>query len=116
MAISESVEVITVDEFAKRTNLNRLNFVKIDVEGMEFKVLKGGVEAWKRLKPVLFFEITREFEAHRKKTIFMEIETLLKAAGYILYKYAGGRLIETTSADLGHDTIALPSGMRPIVS
>jgi FkbM family methyltransferase len=109
----QSVEVITVDEFARRTGLERLNFVKIDVEGMELEVLKGGLETWKRFHPVLFFETIQEFEAHLKKPIFQEIETMLKDIGYCLYKYVEGRLVPAASSDFGHDTIALPSGMRP---
>jgi FkbM family methyltransferase len=112
----QSVEVITVDEFARRTELKRLNFVKIDVEGMELEVLKGGLETWKQFQPVLFFETIREFETHLKKPVLQEIETMLKAIGYVLCKATGGRLVETTSADFGHDTIALPAGMRPETS
>lgn len=112
----QSVEVMTVDEFARRTCLKRLNFVKIDVEGMEVEVLKGGLETWKQLQPILFFETIREFEVHLKKPIFFKIETMLKGIGYVLYKYVEGQFVETTSAAFGHDTIAMPSGMRPEVS
>jgi FkbM family methyltransferase len=109
----QSIEVITADEFARRTALKRLNFVKIDVEGMELEVLKGGLETWKRFQPVLYFETIREFEAHLKKPIFQEIETMLKGIGYVLYKCVEGRLVETTSAGFGHDTVAMPSSMLP---
>jgi len=112
----QSVEVITIDEFFRREGIDRLNFVKIDVEGMEYEVLKGGLATWKRFQPVLFFETIREFEMHLKQPLFKNIEIMLKEIGYILFKYIDGQLIETTSSDLGHDTIALPSGMRAKVA
>jgi FkbM family methyltransferase len=34
----------------------RIDFVKIDVEGAEFKVMKGGLKTLKRCKPVIIFE------------------------------------------------------------
>jgi len=34
----------------------QIDLVKIDVEGAEFKVMKGGVETLKRCKPVIIFE------------------------------------------------------------
>ncbi len=39
-----------------------IDFIKIDVEGAEYKVLKGAAETIKRSKPVIFFE----FESHAK--------------------------------------------------
>jgi FkbM family methyltransferase len=112
----ESIEVITIDEFATRARLTQLNFVKIDVEGMEYEVLKGGLGTWSRLRPVLFFETIQEFEVMLKKPIFANIEIMLKNIGYVLYKYRDGKFVETTSDDLGHDTIALPSNMQAKVS
>ena len=35
---------------------SRVDFVKIDVEGGEYDVLQGGIETFKRCKPVLIFE------------------------------------------------------------
>jgi len=38
------------------SNLNRLKLLKTDAEGMEVKVLKGGLDLIKRTKPVLYVE------------------------------------------------------------
>ncbi len=37
----ESVSLQTIDEFCKRENIGHIDFLKIDVEGHEFEVLKG---------------------------------------------------------------------------
>ena len=38
-SVKQKVESITIDEVCK--NLNKLNFIKIDIEGAELKALKG---------------------------------------------------------------------------
>jgi FkbM family methyltransferase len=48
----EPVEIVTLDSLA----LQRLDLIKIDVEGMEERVLQGGIETIKRLRPKLYLE------------------------------------------------------------
>lgn len=53
----ESVEVGTVDDFVIRRGLERLDLIKIDVEGYEGKVLDGSIGAIARFRPKLFIEM-----------------------------------------------------------
>jgi FkbM family methyltransferase len=53
---SEDVPVVTVDSLA----LDRLNLLKIDVEGMEQAVLSGARETVARCRPTLYFEADRK--------------------------------------------------------
>ena len=46
-----SVESITIDGFVDENKINRLDFVKLDVEGSELDVLRGGERSIKKLKP-----------------------------------------------------------------
>lgn len=48
----EDLPLITIDSL----NLNQCNLIKVDVEGMESKVLKGGAQTIERLRPVLYVE------------------------------------------------------------
>lgn len=48
------VELKTLDEVIP-SNIN-INFIKIDVEGAELGVLKGGINTLKRSKPLILFE------------------------------------------------------------
>lgn len=51
-----SVDVTTIDQFVIDNNITRVDFVKIDVEGFEFEVLKGMQQVLETHKPVVIFE------------------------------------------------------------
>jgi FkbM family methyltransferase len=48
----ENVDIVTIDSL----NLNRLDFLKIDVEGMELEVLAGGQETIREKRPWCWIE------------------------------------------------------------
>lgn len=53
------VEVRTLDDVVDELGLHRLDIVKIDVEGSELGVLKGGSLAIQRHRPVILLELNR---------------------------------------------------------
>ncbi|ORU00128.1 Methyltransferase FkbM family [Anaerovibrio sp. JC8] len=56
----EPVETITLDSL----NLPRCDFLKIDVEGMELQVLRGGEKLINTFHPVIYAEADREDKKH----------------------------------------------------
>lgn len=75
---SSSFRVKSLDELVKESNLDNLNFIKIDVEGYEEKVLLGGMTTLKKWKPTLIIEI----HAHE---LGKRIYHLLRKLGYTIY-------------------------------
>ena len=71
------VKTITLDQFASEKSIERLDFVKIDVEGKELHVLEGGKETFSRFTPALILEVGCEEESDRKR-----ITDLLRTWGY----------------------------------
>jgi len=55
---SSAVEVETTTLDALCCDLPRLDLIKIDVEGWETKVLRGGVQTLRRWSPMLIFEVS----------------------------------------------------------
>jgi FkbM family methyltransferase len=56
--------------------LDRLDFVKLDVEGFEYKVLLGGLDTLRRCRPVIVTEINRG-ALERNHTNFRAIHNLI---------------------------------------
>ena len=54
--VGNKVEISTLD---KLLYLPRLNFIKIDVEGMEHSVISGGLKVIEKFKPILYVENDR---------------------------------------------------------
>ncbi len=52
-----------LDDFVKQNHLEKLDFIKCDVEGSELLVYKGGLESIKKFKPVIFSEMLRKWSA-----------------------------------------------------
>lgn len=74
------IDVITdtLDDFCSKNKINKLDFIKIDVEGHERKVIEGGTQTLKKLRPVLQIEIEQR---HHDDNILHIIE-LVKSLGY----------------------------------
>lgn len=53
----KQVMTATIDGIANDAQLDRLNFIKIDCEGWEFKILKGAKNVLENLKPILMIEM-----------------------------------------------------------
>lgn len=56
-AESFTVKISTMDKFVEENLIEKLDLVKMDVEGFEHRVLKGGDLALKRFRPKMFLEI-----------------------------------------------------------
>ena len=54
---SSGVGVTTIDEVVSRENIKRLDFIKIDTDGHEIYVLRGGAQSIAKFKPVVVFEV-----------------------------------------------------------
>lgn len=53
----EKVPIITLDSYAEHKDIRQLDFVKVDVEGGERDVLRGGENVIKRFRPVMMIEM-----------------------------------------------------------
>lgn len=69
---TSTVKVVTIDSLG----LDRLDLLKIDVEGMESEALKGAADTIQRCKPILFVETIKSDKD--------SITALLQSAGYVV--------------------------------
>ena len=52
------VDTTSLDKFFYESNINRLDLLKIDVDGYDFKVLQGATEMIKQEMPTIFIELS----------------------------------------------------------
>lgn len=76
-------EVRTLDEFALAPS-----FIKIDVQGLEYAVIRGGMQTIRAHRPALLIE---------GYSNDVRLAPLLSDLGYREYRYAGGRLVPGSS-------------------
>lgn len=62
------VQVITVDSFVETFKIPKVDFLKIDVEGMDIAVLKGAQQTLSKFNPIIFIE-----HSDNRKSILNEI-------------------------------------------
>ena len=79
-AIEEEVQVVPLDVLIVQYGLNP-GFIKMDVEGAEFEVLKGAREVIKRYKPILLSEMDNAL-LKRFGTNVNEVVEFLEALDY----------------------------------
>ncbi len=75
----EEKESTTIDEFCK--DMAKLDLLKIDTDGFDFKVLKGGEETIKRLTPFLIVEFSGYF-LEKLGFSLNKLADLLEVLGY----------------------------------
>ena len=107
------VPVIAIDDFAEEQRLTRLDFVKIDVEGMEQAVLKGGMKTWEKFRPVILFETLPETPRVAGYPVWDEIVREFKALDYELHAIdPHGASYPAPTTALDHNSLLVPLSRR----
>ena len=76
-----SVRARPLDAIVKEAKLDRVDMIKIDVEGAEFQVLKGAAQTLTDFRPVLIIELEQS-QLKAMGTSIEEINQFLAAHGY----------------------------------
>lgn len=110
----EQVEQTSVDAVVDRFGLQRLDFIKADIEGWELQLLRGAEGALERLRPRLLLELT-DAHLNRAGDTVADAFDFLEARGYGGFTASeAGRLVPVKSATEG-DFWFLPPG-DPLLS
>ena len=59
-SISDTISLTTIDRIAVSEDLRRLDFIKADIEGWEFRMIAGAEQTLLRFRPSLMVEVTSE--------------------------------------------------------
>lgn len=54
---ADGVASVSLDDFCRQNNIERVDFIKIDTDGHELEVLKGAEQIIRRFRPPVIFEV-----------------------------------------------------------
>lgn len=83
----EVITLTTLDAVVNTHGIDRVDFIKIDVEGSELPVLKGAESALRRFKPALMVELNDE-TASKAGYKVGDMVSWLQSLGYIPFQIA----------------------------
>jgi len=75
------IRLLTLDDFSEHVGLDRLNLIKMDIEGAELPALKGGIRMLQKFKPYIIVEVQQE-TASQAGYNARDILSFLKPLGY----------------------------------
>ena len=105
--VTASVEITSIDHYFEKDSLtNKIHFLKIDVEGFEPMVLKGGDQTIQKFQPDLYIEMGQDEESQKF------IYSFLWEKGYNIYAELDGSLIEVS--DKNESLLIKESGLYNI--
>lgn len=103
------IEAVTLDSFLQRKDIQKVDVIKIDVEGFEMNILEGAIETLKKDHPVLICEIDDSLLA-KNNTTPLQIFELLEKNHYKIIKLPLMETLSTNSnlKNVHFDILALP--------
>lgn len=104
---TETVKITTVDHWAKAKQIDRIDLMKIDVEGHELSVLEGGKETLGRgIVRALVLEC-------RDKKIRDAVPSLCKQYGFEPHIWNGQQWVKNTTPTLADDVLDCLMVLKP---
>lgn len=80
-----SVAVTTLDDYCNKNNITHIDFLKVDVEGFEYSVMKGS-ETMLSKKAIDYIQFEFSGATVESRTFLKDFLTLFKKYGYNLYR------------------------------
>lgn len=81
---TEGITLASLDEFGREYGWSGIDFVKMDAEGEESRIIRGGAEFLNRNSPLIQFEVKAEYQFH------LDLVHEFKAVGYSSYRLVPG--------------------------
>lgn len=101
------IRIVSLDRFVSEKSIDRIDLIKIDVEGYEAQVLKGAEMVLKKYRPTLYVEIDqRNLIQHNAQA--QEIFDRLHQYGYRLFRERASTPLGVVRPDEHFDLLALP--------
>jgi FkbM family methyltransferase len=105
---TESVNIASLDTIGDSQGVANISIIKIDVDGHELAILRGGLSLISKNLPTLIVEFTPSFSSNYLKE-FQQLETSLRKMGYEFFTENEKRLTNLSNflEDLPHGHSAM---------
>ena len=112
---AENARAVTLDSFILEFGIERVDFIKLDIDGYECGMLRGARETLKTLRPVILLELSPH-QLDESGGSLEELIDLLGTAGYTLQNLASRAPLPMSGSELrsliphgaGHNAMARP--------
>ena len=91
LPLSEETILVCLDDWLKRENVGPVDFVKIDIEGQEYRALLGGAEMLRNQRPTIAAELN-DACLRRDQRRPQDVLSLLQSAEYLTFSFNNGVL------------------------
>jgi FkbM family methyltransferase len=91
-------DTLSLDDFAQINNITKIDFIKIDTDGHEWDIFKGGVNTIKTCKPVIVFEVGK-YILKEHGQVFSQFINLFSSLNYKLYSSVNNKEITIKNFD-----------------
>lgn len=99
-----NADLITLDDFCRDRKIARMDFMKIDIEGFEERMLLGGRDIIKKLKPVMLIELNPPTLARANSSV-ERVSDLLHQFGYELFASRRSKLLPMRQLPQGDEIV-----------
>lgn len=82
----------TIDGLVERLGLQRIDLIKLDVDGNELEILKGATKTLSRYQPLIVMELC-PYQHDQHTGSFSDLIQLVSEAGYSLFDISSDKLI-----------------------
>lgn len=92
MGLRDIVSFFKLDDYVRQKELNRVDIIKLDVDGYEYRIIQGSIETLKLHQPILIVELFSYTHEEIGDSVF-DLVTLLSNLGYSFYSIKDMRML-----------------------
>lgn len=109
--VTQIIKTETLDSFAIKKNIKKIDFIKIDIEGAELLVFQGGIKSISDFRPIILCEINEKFMKKANLKVDDIFEFFFKL-NYESFIFTNNQFTKVNKYQFPKDYIFAPKGIN----